>query len=146
MDCDSEVYWSATQLTAAHALFKNTARSRSFVDEWLNHCATERILTDQPNALGRANLPGFIEHRHDQSVLSLLALKRGIETFRDPSQFGNERKAPANRVAGEYMHHRCGYCDTMENSLCGQIVNCHGERDVVALPIWSKVRRLLPMT
>jgi hypothetical protein len=144
MDCDSGVYWSATQLTAAYALFKNAARARSFVDEWLDYCASEPILTDQPNALGRANLPGFIEHRHDQSVLSLLALKSGMETFRDPSQFGNERKVPANRVAGEYMHHRSDYCDTVENSVYGQIVHSHGKRDVIALPIWGKIQGVLP--
>ncbi len=48
-----------------------------------------RILTDIPNVCGFDNLPGFRDHRHDQSVLSLLASSRGIIPHRDPSQFGD---------------------------------------------------------
>jgi hypothetical protein len=30
-----------------------------------------------------------MEHRHDQSVFSVLSKKHGLPVFRDPSQFGN---------------------------------------------------------
>jgi hypothetical protein len=45
---------------------------RRFVWTWLDYCADPRGLTDHPNELGPPDLPGFIEHRHDQSVLSVL--------------------------------------------------------------------------
>ncbi len=36
------------------------------------------------------NHPGFIEHRHDQSVFSLLGKKYAITPYRDPCQSGNK--------------------------------------------------------
>ena len=36
-----------------------------------------------PNACGKENFPEFIEHRHDQSVLSLLKTRFGISTTND---------------------------------------------------------------
>lgn len=56
-----------------------------FVEEWLRYCRDERILTDIPNESGYPNLTGFVDHRHDQSVLSLLAEKYHINLYRKPS-------------------------------------------------------------
>ncbi len=39
--------------------------------------------------MGKPNLPGFKDHRHDQAILAMLAIKYGLHTFRDPSQWGN---------------------------------------------------------
>lgn len=41
------------------------------------------------NVTGKKNYQTFIEHRHDQSVFSLLSKKYKLQAFRDPSQFGN---------------------------------------------------------
>jgi hypothetical protein len=43
------------------------------------------VLTDAPNVCGLPNLEGFVEHRHDQSVLTIMAQRWGIRTFRAPS-------------------------------------------------------------
>jgi hypothetical protein len=58
--------------------------------EFLNYAQDERLLTDMENQLGYPNYEGFHEHRHDQSILSLLSKKYGLMAFRDPSQFGNQ--------------------------------------------------------
>ena len=62
----------AEQLDASFFLVKNTSANRTFVDTWLGYCQDERILTDEPNRCGLPNLSGFVEHRHDQAVLSVL--------------------------------------------------------------------------
>jgi hypothetical protein len=62
----------AAQIDASTLLLKNTAANQAFVESWLRYCADARILTDQPNECGAPNLPGFIDHRHDQAVLSVL--------------------------------------------------------------------------
>jgi hypothetical protein len=46
------------------------------------------------NVCGLPNYPGFEDHRHDQSVLSLLARKHGIATRPDVSQWGDGRRSP----------------------------------------------------
>lgn len=44
-----------------------------FLDEWQNYAEDPRCLTDIPNTLGRPNHLGFRDHRHDQSIMSILA-------------------------------------------------------------------------
>jgi hypothetical protein len=103
LGCDEPVYHRAPMLDAAFLLFARNSRAMSLVDEWLASCVDPRILTDMPNECGRPNLPGFVEHRHDQSVLSLLAARDARPLFRGPSQHGNHCKTEAFRRAGEWL-------------------------------------------
>lgn len=83
MGCDSEEYWNAEQVWAGFSIFINNARSRSFVKEWLHYCMNEHIVTDTSNCCGLDNFPDYIDHRFDQSVLSLLAVKHQINVLKD---------------------------------------------------------------
>jgi hypothetical protein len=49
-----------------------------------------RAISDDANVLGKPDYPGFREHRHDQSIFSLLTKRYDLPAFRDPSQWGNE--------------------------------------------------------
>ena len=102
MNCDEEAYWQSPQCDAAFCLFRRCEASLQFVAEWLGYCRDPRILTDAPNSCGRRNLPDFIEHRRDQSVLSLLARKYRLPLFRMPTQFGNHYKMHPYRLDGEF--------------------------------------------
>lgn len=102
MDCDSKKYWNGLQSDAAFSLFRKSKESIEFLNEWLKYSTDERILTSQPNVCGKKNFFGFKEHRWDQSVLSLLAIKHDIELFRVPTQFGNHYKAAEYRIEGEF--------------------------------------------
>lgn len=72
---DEPRYHQARQLDAALLLFRNTERVRSFVRLWGEHCHDPRQLTDAVNTAGLPDLPGFVGHRHDQSLLILLFLR-----------------------------------------------------------------------
>lgn len=85
MNCDNERYWYSMQCDAAFMIFRKTIFTIQFLQEWLEYCKMETILTDAPNVFGRMNLPGFIEHRHDQSIISLLAEKYNINLYRMPT-------------------------------------------------------------
>lgn len=125
--CDSERYWKGRQYMAGFLLFKNTKESREFVAEWLVFAQNKHILTDVPNTCGLPNLPEFVEHRHDQAILSLLAEKYGIEMFRDPSQHGNPFKSPEWRKEGEFLP--IPYFKTpFTNSPYGTILDIHRTR------------------
>ena len=45
------------------------------MSEYLYYAQDKRIITDDPNELGYNNYEGFRDHRHDQSILSLLTKK-----------------------------------------------------------------------
>ena len=102
MDCDGEAYWNAPQCDAACCLFQRSEPTLQFVRDWLRYCRDPRVITDAPNTCGKRNLPEFVEHRRDQSVLSLLAQRHGLPLFRMPTQFGNHYKMHPYRLEGEF--------------------------------------------
>lgn len=87
LGCDSAEFWNRSQITGQCHLWKKSASSLERVESWLAFCKDPTLLTDSPSKA--ANLEGFEEHRHDQSILSLLVAKWGLEVFRDPSQKGD---------------------------------------------------------
>ncbi|WP_146673446.1 hypothetical protein [Thioclava sp. F36-6] len=42
------------------------------LDDWGKACTDPRCVSDSPNTLGLPNYPEFVDHRHDQSILTLL--------------------------------------------------------------------------
>lgn len=61
-------------------LFRNCESARAIVQEW-RELAMSRfdLFDDSPSR--SANLDGFVEHRHDQAVWTLLCLKHNVSTF-----------------------------------------------------------------
>jgi hypothetical protein len=84
MGCDQEAYWDHCQIQASFSVWQKNEFSLSFVERWLSYCTDARILLDMPNTCALSNFADFIEHRHDQSVLTLCALKEGIRALGDP--------------------------------------------------------------
>ncbi len=92
MDMDKQKYYETLQCSAGYQLYQKNVKSISFVKEFLAYCCNYNIVSDSSSIYG-SELPEFRDHRHDQSVLSLLAVKHGIELDRDPSQWGNWHKS-----------------------------------------------------
>lgn len=132
MGLDNQTAYNSLQCDASICLFKKCEKSISFIEEWLNYCTNENILTDKPNEFGE-NLPEYIDHRMDQSVLSLLAHKYKIHLYRVPSQYGNHYKQKKYRKTGEFncisqwnQDQVNYYSDNIdENSRYGQLLNHH---------------------
>lgn len=89
MGCDEEIYYNGKHCWAGTICVRNTLTGKFFVDEWLRYCCDKRIISDDPNVSGE-NYPGFRDHRHDQAILSILAIKH-ILVLRTP---GIEYKLP----------------------------------------------------
>lgn len=71
MGCNSDKYKNRLQLEAGILVFRKTPKILKFAKEWLEFCRNPQILTDTPN-LFLENCPGFVDHRHDQSILTNL--------------------------------------------------------------------------
>lgn len=128
MNCDQTRYHDAPMADASVLLVRNDASGRAFVAEWLQYATNPLVLTDAPNRCGRDNLPGFVDHRHDQSVLSLLAARDGRTLWRGPSQHGNHCKADRWRVPGEWRRLPYGADGVYADSDYGTLVNHHRAR------------------
>ncbi|HIJ91444.1 MAG: glycosyltransferase [Desulfobulbaceae bacterium] len=129
MDADEPRFHNAEQVAGSPQLYQKTPRSLGFLEEWLNYCTDERILTDIQNCCGLDNYAEFKDHRHDQSVLSLLAVRHGLETFRDPSQFGNHLKLPPYRNKGELATGLTYSPTPFTNSPYDTLFHLHRERN-----------------
>jgi len=70
MDCDFSRWWNAPQIWAGVVSVKRSGAN--IVSEWLNFCTQKDIISDDPC---EGNFEGFIEHRHDQSILTNLLIK-----------------------------------------------------------------------
>jgi hypothetical protein len=101
MNCDKSKYWDANMVIATILVLRKCSFALAFVEEWLNYCCDRAAITDDQNIYGRENLSGYLQHRWDQSILSILAAKHSLETFRNPTLWGNFLKIPRFRVPDE---------------------------------------------
>lgn len=88
MNCDTSKYWNGDQINASYQVYKKTDKSIKFLNEYINFCENKNIISDDPN-ITFENFDEFEDHRHDQSIASLLAIKYDISLMIDPSEWGN---------------------------------------------------------
>ena len=69
---------NSAQVWAGFILLRKCFNPIRFVSEWLTYSQDYRIITDSQSMLVK-NDQSFIENRHDQSILSLLCKKWGIQ-------------------------------------------------------------------
>jgi hypothetical protein len=90
MGLDEPRYTDSDQRMASVFVCRKTPFSLSFVEEWLNYAQDPRIISDLPNTQKLPNYPEFKDHRHDQSIMSLLCIKHDTFLFtEDITQFTN---------------------------------------------------------
>lgn len=105
MGCDSQSYHDGPQCSASIQIYRKCEKSVQFVKEYLEWCEDEDVLTDIPCKRG-SNLPTFTDHRHDQSVLSLLSIKYNIKLWPNPSETGEGSRPPDCTYKSVLWHHR----------------------------------------
>ena len=86
MGCDNEKIKNSRQIQGNFFCIKKSSKSIKFAKEWLDFCSDYSIISSDCH---EDNLePLFVDHRFDQSILSLLSKKHGIKPHLDPSQYG----------------------------------------------------------
>jgi len=74
---------SAT-LYAGIVVLRRTAETEAFLQEWLDWTLKGELATDHLDPAVQQE-PVFVEHRHDQAILSLVAKRRGIKSYPFPT-------------------------------------------------------------
>ena len=87
MDCNKNKYFNSNHILASFILIKKSDFSINFFKEYLFFSCNEINITDKfdTNIVQDGD---FIDHRHDQSIFSLLYKKYKLRPFKDPSQLG----------------------------------------------------------
>ena len=76
---------NAQDCWAGAICLKNNANSKKMVSEWLEMCYNYNDISDSPSVLPESEL--FREHRHDQSLLSIVLHKHNVELQRFPNKY-----------------------------------------------------------
>jgi hypothetical protein len=84
MDCDAPMYWEHPQIQATYSIWQKSERSQAFVEEWLQWCTRRDALADEIARPDIENFPDFVDHRHDQAISTLLAIKQGVKCYGEP--------------------------------------------------------------
>ncbi|CAF1097901.1 unnamed protein product [Adineta ricciae] len=103
MNADEPRYTDTWGNLASYLVIKKSFISMTFVSEWLTYAQDTRAITDDNNVLGQKNYREFRDHRHDQTIMSILSKKWNITAYPDPSQFGIAHKRPYPSI---FDHHR----------------------------------------
>lgn len=76
LNMNDNIYMNTSQREAGCALYLVCDETRKLVDEWYTLCCDYHNIDDTPSLLDNVN--DFREHRHDQSIFSLLTKKYNI--------------------------------------------------------------------
>ncbi len=114
MGCDSKKYWDSPQTAGGYQVYIKNEKSMKFLNNFLTFAKLPGMIDDTPSK--EPNFEDFIEHRCDQSILSNLAIKYNIKTFRNPSQGGNYLKKPKIRKKGEWLMYPYVYLDDYDKN------------------------------
>jgi hypothetical protein len=101
-------YVYGNQVNASYIVFRKTDFTVKFFDLYLRVCQNYNIISDAPNITENFN-KDFRDHRHDQSILSLLSIRYNITIDRDPSQWGNHKIKEDSKYKQLFFHHRRKY-------------------------------------
>lgn len=105
MGRNTDAHKSGIQLTAAVQMYRHTAAAMDFVETYKAYSCQKEVIDD---ARVLENYPEFQDHRHDQSILSILAVGHpGVQMARDPSQYGvNDPQLGTPCDTQIFDHHR----------------------------------------
>ena len=103
---DSELkFKDNNQIQGTYLFLQKNINCINFIKEWLYNCCNVNMISDKPN-IYLDNYSDFIDHRHDQSILSLMVYSNKIKFIPQLDQ----------------------YCIEHGIGLNNQIINRHGKR------------------
>jgi hypothetical protein len=100
MKLDFNTYKDKIMFGGGIQIYQKNESSITFLKEYLHYCSMPECLIDSNNNNGNLT---FITHKHDMSILSLLAAKYNIKGYRVPYQHGNQHKMEHLREEGEFI-------------------------------------------
>ena len=98
-------YAESCQRIATFIILRKTDQTLLFVENYLRICCIEDLITDLRKEKDQD--PSFLDHRHDQSIFSLLCKINSVPVYRDPSEYGIKPKLLDDIVPGtKWIHPR----------------------------------------
>lgn len=87
MCCNEEKYKNANQVEATTSFWVVNEGNKSIITEWLTYCIDYNVVSDSDDL--ETEIQGFVEHRHDQSILTNIAVKYKLSYLRQNEELDN---------------------------------------------------------
>jgi hypothetical protein len=99
-------YNNAMQVQASNIFIRVSKYSREFVKRWLCYCQMPNLINDEPSET--PNFTTFADHRHDQAILTALAIKENMELHWFPTTTAHHIRwmTPKDQYGEVFLHHR----------------------------------------
>jgi hypothetical protein len=91
LNCNYPEVVNSGQIIGGISFFKKNFLTENLINDWYKTCNLKWTIDDSPST--EANHPEFIEHRHDQSVFSLLVKKNNLFRISDETYHENWNQA-----------------------------------------------------
>ncbi|MDX3927123.1 MAG: hypothetical protein QHC90_15110 [Shinella sp.] len=117
MQSDRPEFLRRPLIQATWSIWTTRPGAMEFLAAWLSFCLDRRCLTDEANSLGTPNHAGFRDHRHDQSILTLLAYRTGAPYLDFSGRLGVKLLSlrPRSQLAHLFLK-RIGDCESLASS------------------------------
>lgn len=93
------------QCQASAIFVRKTPRTLAFLKEWMKWALIPRLIDDSPSI--SPDEDEFQEHRHDQALLTALAIREGIKLHWYPAKFTKDHNPkPCEDYPVLFFHHR----------------------------------------
>jgi len=131
LDAAEPRFYEDEMANGAFICFRCCQNAKQVLRAWLSAARDSRALADGPSVFGKDESPVFICHRHDQSILSIIASRQGVPLLIDPSQWGRSKTGGALMQDGSPRFVPVDF---------GQVFDHHRERNTSFV---TKARKLL---
>jgi hypothetical protein len=88
----------SVQNLATISLWVNTAANRAFIKEWFDICVENGYVNVSDAPMSVPNASSFRDHRHDQSIYSLMIKRDGAVILEDPGMTGTDQPVKITRI------------------------------------------------
>lgn len=85
LDLNNQSFLESKQIESGKLFVRKCQESVDFIQEWLDLCIENNYKFVNDDLDGEKQVTGFLEHRHDQSILSALIKKRNWKWFDEES-------------------------------------------------------------
>ena len=75
--CDTDACHQANQIDGAFSFWRRGPHALRVANAWLADAADYASISDAANVEGLPNLEGFVDHRHDQAILTNVVVREG---------------------------------------------------------------------
>lgn len=141
LNADTESIVCSPQILSTIFIVKKSLKTIDFFEKFKQLTfELPNLFTDEENRLGKANYEEFLENRHNQSILSVLAKLHALNVYRDPSEYG--LKPNLYRYS---MPDAIFIKNNYDNSDYPQIIVHHRSKKVlIDVKVFAFIRRYFP--